>query len=434
MNRARLLTAAAACVAAAAGWMAFSDMGGRQPSPHAPGQPVAGVGDAVLYTCGMHPQVVQEGPGQCPICGMNLTPIDSGAADGEAGGRRAVQVSRGFLQNFAVPTTAVRRADLPVRIRTIGFLDRDEARLVSVIARYDGWIERPRVSTVGQRVSEGDVLFEIYSPDLLTAEQEYLAAIDYAKRLQRSEAHPSAISGAEALVVAAGDRLRHWDLPDRRIASLTVTGKPSRTVPSLAPVAGLVVEKLGDTLDGARVEPGTVILKIADHSTLWAKVEFYENHLRDLRPGLEADISLDAFPGQRWRGTLLFFEPAMDPRTQTLTGFVEIENADGRLRPKMYATVEMQLPGARNALVVPAQSVLRSGNSANVVIVNAGNGLFVPRSVDVGVESGGLVQVRSGLREGERVVTASQFLLDSESNLQAAVERLARGAGGGNAR
>ena len=383
---------------------------------------------AGLYTCGMHPQVALEGPGQCPICGMNLVPIAPPEAPDEVehGG---VRVSKSFLQNFAVRTTVVERADLPARIRTIGYLDQDEAKLVSVSTKFGGWIENPRVSTVGERVSRGEALFEIYSPGLVTAQEEFLASIEYLGRLRAADAYPEAVRRAESLVGAATQRLRSWDLTDQQIDDLRSAGKVSRTLEAYSPASGYVVEKMADSLEGAKTAPGMTILKLADHSTLWAKVEFYEHYLRDLRAGMRADISIDAFPGRKWHGRLLFFEPAMNPQTQTLAGYVEVENSDGRLRPKMYATIEFQLPGARNALVVPAQSVLRSGNDRNVVIVDAGDGVFIPREVDLGIESEGRIHVVDGLAEGERVVTSSQFLLDSESNLQAAVDRLSESSG-----
>ncbi len=385
----------------------------------------ADLADTGDYTCGMHPQVVQQGPGKCPLCGMELTPTGADSASLDGPGKAGVRVSRNFLQNFAVRTTVVNRADLPMQVRTIGYLDQDESKLVSVNTKFSGWIEGSAVNTVGERVSRGDILFEIYSPELVTAQEEYLSAIDYAGRLRQAGAHSGAVSRAESLVEAVTERLHHWGLTSQQVTHLRASRTASRTVAIYSPASGYVVEKLQDSLEGLRVVPGTTILKIADHSTLWVKVEFYEHHLRDLRPGLRADIALDAFPGRRWHGRLLFFEPAMNSQTQTLTGYVEVENADGRLRPKMYASVEVQLPGARAALTVPVQSVLRSGNSRNIVIVEAGNGLFVPREVALGIESEGRVQVVDGLVAGERVVASSQFLLDSESNLQAAVERLA---------
>ena len=413
-----------ACTAAIAAGIAISNFGvpmGGAPAEKslAPESESAGP-----FTCGMHPQVVLQGPGQCPICGMNLVPMGPPPPPEEVE-HAGVRVSKSFLQNFAVRTTVVERADLPARIRTIGYLDQDEAKLVSVSTKFGGWIERPRVSTVGERVSRGDTLFEIYSPGLVAAQEEFLASIEYLGRLKAADAHPDAVRRAESLVHAATERLRSWDLTDQQIDGLRSAGSVSRTLEAYAPASGYVVEKMADSLEGAKTVPGMTILKIADHSTLWAKVEFYEHYLRDLRAGMRAEISIDAFPGSRWHGRLLFFEPAMNPQTQTLAGYVEVENLDGRLRPKMYATVEFHLPGAKDALVVPAQSVLRSGNDRNVVIVDAGEGVFVPREVNLGIESDGRIQIADGLAEGERVVTSSQFLLDSESNLQAAVDRLA---------
>ena len=430
MTRRRLFAILAAFAALLAGGMAAWHFGVPVAVSLLEGRLDAEAGPPGLYTCGMHPQVVHEGPGQCPICEMNLVPIESRPPPSEETPSAGVRVSSNFLQNFAVRTTIVERADLPARIRTIGYLDQDEAKLVSVNTKFGGWIESSRVNTIGERVSEGDILFEIYSPELVTAQEEFLAAIDYVGRLKAGEAYPGAVSRAESLLQAATERLRHWDLTSQQIENLRVAGRASRTLEVYSPSSGYVVEKLADSLEGIKAVPGTTILKIADHSTLWAKVEFYEHYLRDLHVGLRADISLDAFPGRRWSGKLLFFEPAMNPQTQTLTGYVEVENSDGRLRPKMYATIEVRLPGARNALIVPTQSVLRSGNNRNIVIVDFGDGVFVPREVELGIESDGRLQVVDGLAEGERVVTSSQFLLDSESNLQAAVDRLAGSSDG----
>lgn len=424
MTRSRLVAVCAACalvvIAGIAGWHLGAPREGPARAELADSNP----SHSSPYSCSMHPQVVQQGPGQCPICGMSLTPLEIGSEPRPEEGHAGVRVSKSFLQNFAVRTAEVERADLPARIRTIGYLDHDEAKLITVNTKFPGWIENPRVNTVGERISRGDVLFEIYSPELVTAQEEFLGALDYVSRLRSGEAYAGAVTRAEALLKAAKERLRHWDLTAKQVEELQAAGEPSRTVEVFAPASGYVMEKLGDSLAGIKVGPGTTILKIADHSTLWAKVEFYEHHLRDLRVGLRADISLDAFPGLRWQGRLLFFEPAMNPQTQTLTGYVEIENSNERLRPKMYATIEIQLPGASDALVVPAQSVLRSGNDRNVVIIDAGEGLFVPREVELGIESDGQLQVVNGLAAGERVVTSSQFLLDSESNLQAAIDRL----------
>ena len=383
-----------------------------------------------LYTCGMHPQIVQEGPGRCPICGMELVPLATGTETetGPAG----VRVSKQFVQNFSVRTERVVRRHLPAQIRTIGYLDQDEARLVSVSAKFEGWIEQARVSVEGERIAEGDKLFEIYSPELVTAQQEYLAAIDFAHGLRERGAYDDAIRRADSLALAARERLLHWDLTAEQIDRLVRSGQVGRTLDFFSPASGVLVEKAADSLEGMRVRPGLTVLKIADHSTLWAKVEFYEHDVRNLSAGLRAEITLDAFPGRSWDGKVLFFRPSMNPQTQTLTGFIEVDNGDGLLRPKMYATVRIRLPGVRNALVVPAQSVLHSGDRA-VVIVAEGEGSFTPREVELGIESEGWVQVLRGIDEEAVVVTSSQFLIDSESNLRTAIARLLGPREGGDA-
>ena len=396
-----------------------------------------GVPSGSLYTCSMHPEVVRDEPGQCPICGMALTPLGTDPQaptvpeTGAALERGAVRVSEGFLQNFGIRTDAVEQGRLAPRIRTVGYLDQNEESVVAAAPRIGGWIERARVNTVGERVEQGDLLFEIYSPELIAAQREYLAATEYAARLRATGAYEGAVERADALLLAARERLGHWGLAPSQIERLEEAGRTSRTVEFFAPASGYVVETIGDSLEGLRLEPGATALKIADHSVLWAKVEFYERHVRDLRPGLRAIITLDAYPDRSWRGRILFFRPAMNPRTQTLTGYVEVANGDGLLRPKMYATVEVALPSRPPGPIVPAEAVLHSGERS-VVIVDRGNGFFAPREVALGLESDGRWEVLDGLSAGERVVTSSQFLIDSESNLRSAVAELLEADAGGH--
>ncbi len=377
-----------------------------------------------LYTCSMHPQILQDGPGQCPICGMDLaavqpSPEPPSTANPEAG----IQISSNFTQNFAVRTSEVVRGHLAAGVRTVGYLDHDEGKVATVHVKFSGWIERAFVNTIGERVSEGDLLFEIYSPEIVAAQQEYRSAMAYVARLRAAEAGDEAIERAEALQQAAGERLLHWGLTSEQVARLRAGGEPVRALEVYSPASGLLVEKAGSSLVGMQVAPGTAVLKIADHSTLWVKVEFHERSVKDLRPGLRAEITLDAYPRRTWNGEVLFFQPSMNPQTQTLTGLVKVPNPDGLLRPKMYATVNVRLPGVSNAVIAPAQAVLHTGDRS-VVIIAAGEGLFVPREVETGVESDGQLQVLRGLAPGERVVTSSQFLFDSESNLRTAIAQL----------
>ncbi len=380
------------------------------------------------YTCSMHPQIVQSVPGNCPICGMALMPARRSPAEPPGVTAAGVTVSPHFTQNFAVSTTAVVRGHLPMSIRTVGYLDHDEARVVSVSTKFAGWIERSHFNTVGEQVSEGDLLFEVYSPELVAAQQECVSAADFARRLRSAGATDDAVERAESLHEAALERLRFQGLTDSQLGRLRADAPVPRLLEVYAPASGVVMAKAGDTLEGAHLTPGAPVIKIADHSTLWAKVEFHEHSVQHLRAGLRAEIRLDAYPGREWSGELLFFQPAMNPHTQTLTGFVAVDNAEGSLRPKMYAEVRILLPGVPNAVVVPSQSVLHTGGRSVVVIAGEG-GRFVPREVEVGAESDGRVHVVSGVEPGERVVTSSQFLFDSESNLRTSLSQLLEAGG-----
>ena len=377
-----------------------------------------------IYTCGMHPDVIRIEPGPCPICGMKLVPKKSGAEDHADDG--GVRVAPSFLQNFGVRTTLVKRGTLPISIRTVGVLAHDEEKLVSVNTKFEGWIEKAYVNNVGESVEKGDVLFEIYSPQLVTTQREYLAAMDYVDRLVGNGAYPDAVARAESLLDAARERLQYWDVTDAQIEALEAAKEPSRTVRFFSPAAGFIVDKMGDSLPGMRLVPGMTVLKIADHSTLWAKAEFFEEDLRHVDEGSHASIDTDAFPGRHWNGRILFFRSAVNPETRALTAFVKVDNADLALRPMMYVNVSIRAQGIPDAVIVPAEAVLHSGERA-VVVVAKGGGVFVPREVTLGVVAQGEQEIASGLDPGEQVVVSSQFLIDSESNLKARIAQMLKG-------
>ncbi len=414
-----------------------------------------------FYTCGMHPEVIRHAPGNCPICGMKLMPKDAGQEadsrkalywrapmdpnyrsdrpgkspmgmdlvpvyEDEGGVDGGVRVSQSFLQNFAVRTAEVTRGTLPISIRTVGVLAHNEEKVVSVNTKFDGWIEKAQVNNVGETVEEGEPLFDIYSPQLVTTQREYLAAMDYLARLEQSGAYREAIDRARSLLDAARERLRYWDITEAQIDDLEASGTAARTVRLFSPASGFVVAKMGDSLEGMKLSPGMTVLKIADHSTLWAQADFYEEDLRHVREGSRATIEVDAFPGRRWAGRILFFDSAVNQTTRSLTAFIEVANPDLSLRPMMYVDVSVSAEGATDAVIVPAEAVLHSGERA-VVIVAEGGGVFQPREVSLGLAAEGLQEVTDGLAEGEQIVVSSQFLIDSESNLKAAISQLLRG-------
>ena len=380
--------------------------------------------EILYWRAPMDPNYTSDRPGKSPM-GMDLVPV---YADGSVAGG-GVRVSRSFLQNFAVRTAMVHRGTLPVSIRTVGILAHNEERVVSVQTKYEGWIERATVNNVGEMVALGDVLFEIYSPQMVTTQREFLGAIKYAERLGEGGAYPEAIERARSLVEAARERLLYWDMNGEQIDTLAKSDIVMRTVTVLAPATGFIVDKIGDSMEGLQLSPGMTVLKIADHSTLWAETQFYEDDLRHVREGQEVAIEADAFPGREWRGRILFFRPAVNSQTRTLNAFVEVANPDLLLRPKMYVNVVVRTTGVADVVMAPAEAVLHSG-TRTVVIVAKGGGVFEPREVALGTESEGMVEIALGLEAGETVVVSSQFLIDSDANLRAAISQLLGAAEG----
>lgn len=419
-----------------------------------------------LWTCGMHPQVIQKESGTCPICHMELVAVRDPAAEPEptreerrvrhwrapmdpthisdkpgkspmgmdlvpvyeepAEEQSGIRVDPNFLQNFSIRSTTVQKGRIPRRIRTIATLHYNPRTMVSINTKFEGWIEAAHVNTLGQRVSEGELLFEIFSPQLLTTQQEYLAALQFLERLRR-QADPRAVQRARALVEAARRRLLFWDVTQDQVTSLKTQGKAFRRMKIASPVSGVVVQQAAESLEGMKVSPGMNLYRVADPSTVWAQVEIFQHEMRHLRIGQGVRISLDAFPERKWRGTVVSLNPELDPRTRTLGVQVEIPNSDGRLHPEMVAEAELEIPGPANALKVPEEAVLHSGERS-VVIVQKERNLFEPREVELGASGGGFQEIRRGLSAGERVVTSSQFLIDSESNLREAINKIAAGA------
>jgi len=294
--------------------------------------------------------------------------------------------------------------------------------LTLVNTKFEGWIEKAYVNYVGETVRKGQVLFEIYSPQLVTTQQEYLSARTYVDKLV-GRADADAVARARSLLNATRERLHYWDIPDDQIDQLQNTGKVTRTLKVVSPVAGVVISKIGDSLEGMKLTPGMNVYRIADLSTIWAGVEIYEDQIRYMQPGRQADITVDAFPNRHWNGRVIYLDPSVSPQTRTLKVYVEIPNPGRELRPQMYANVEVHVPVVSDAVKVPEEAVLHSGERS-VVIVEKAKGLFEPREVELGALGDGYREIRKGVRAGETVVTSSQFLIDSESNLKEAIQTM----------
>lgn len=422
-----------------------------------------------LWTCSMHPHILRDEPGECPICGMKLVPVGNDGGSKPTGELRTgakgreilfyrnpmnptvtspvpakdemgmdyvpvyadeadnveaqgptVSVNPVVVQNMNVQTEVVERQDLQREIRTVGYLEYDQERMVTVTTKYSGWVEKVYVNYVGEPVEQGEPLFEIYSPELLQTEEELLSAMEYANQFDINSTEAG--RRAQALVDAARERLRYWDIAPEQIEKLITTGEVFRTLQVVAPASGLVMKRVPG-LEGMAVRPGMEVYHIADLRSLWLSVEIFEHQLAEIDVGSKAEVELTYFPGELFTGTVRFIEPEFSEATRTLKMKIEIPNPGGRLRAGMFGTVRFHPVLAHQVLVVPTQAVLRTGQR-NVVIVDLGDGTFEPREVKIGHEGGGRVEIMEGLKEGERIVTSSQFLIDSESSLQAAVQKM----------
>jgi RND family efflux transporter MFP subunit len=380
------------------------------------GHETAGAPEArTLYTCGMHPQIVQDHPGNCPICGMKLTPIrrqDPGAGAAEAASIIAIDPST--IQTMGIRTAAVERGPLRRVIRTVANVDYDETALAEVTTKYKGWIEKLYVDATGALVNPGDPLFEIYSPELYSAQTEFLAAL--------SAGSGSPATEDRALLDSARTKLRFYDVSDAQIAGLEKTRQVRKTLTVSAPISGFVVEK--SVVAGQMVDAGMKLYRLADVGVVWVYAQVYEQDLPAIQLGQEATMTLSYLPDRKFRGRVTYIYPTVDEKTRTARVRMEFHNPGYFLKPGMFATVELVADLAPSALLVPDSAVLRSGEK-NTVFVALPGGKFEARTVALGLQAqDDMAQVLAGLSEGERIVTSGQFMLDSESQLREAIQKM----------
>lgn len=423
--------------------------------------------DHQLYTCGMHPNVIQEGPGNCPICGMNLTPLSgesesSGSASKPAGDKKilywqapmdpsyirnepgkspmgmdlvpvyegeeafgsTVKINPVIEQNMGIRKAQVERRDLTKSIRTVARIETDESRVSHIHTKISGWVEKTYVATTGEKVEKDEKLLEIYSPQLVTAQDEYLDAYHNVQLLPQNS-DPVLKQNLENVLHSVRTRLEYFDISDDQIRDLEQSGKIKKTLVIRSPYDGFVITK--HVLDGMEVRPGMQLYTIADLTTLWIQAEIYESELPWVAEGQSATITLPYFPGEAFSGVVDYIYPVLGTKSRTITVRVVAVNPDLRLKPGMYANVTLQADPVENAVAVPQEAVLFSGERT-LVFVALGNGRFAPRDVTVGIESGDdYYEIRDGLSPGETIVLSGQFLLDSESRLQEGIAKMLAG-------
>lgn len=320
-------------------------------------------------------------------------------------------------QLIGVKTVAVTRETVNQTVRAVGAVRYDETKQADVNVKVEGWIRDLYVDYTGQPVQKGQPLFTLYSPDLLNTQNEYLLALKTRDHLQQSTI-ADARERADAFVTSARQRLLAWDVPADDLRKLDETRQAVDAVVFRAPVSGFVIEK--QALKGLHVMPGQSLYKVSDLSVVWVEADVYESELAAVRVGDAAAVMLDAYPGERFAGRAIYIYPYLDDKTRTNKVRVQLVNRGGRLKPGMYATVELTSRG-RSGLVVPTDAVLDSGTE-QVVFVAQGDGLFRPRTVRIGRRLGDTTEILEGLKEGDRVATGAAFFLDSESQLGASLQ------------
>ncbi|HET9934616.1 MAG TPA: efflux RND transporter periplasmic adaptor subunit [Polyangiaceae bacterium] len=392
--------------------------------------------EAPLYQCPMHPSIIQDHPGDCPICGMKLVRVASAtlhksdsstalatkaepSAAPAVPGMAAVEIDANRQQLIGLKTAEVLEGSVGGAWRTVGRVAVDETRVRHVNLKVAGFVEHVYVDYVGKKVNKGDPLFSIYSPDLLAAQQEYLVAsklrTDLAKLAQNDGATDT------ALLAAARRKLELWDIPTADLEKLERTREATRTLTLRSPVSGVVTKK--DVVDGMKLDAGAMPYEIVDLSTVWVLADVYESELRFVKEGMAATLTLAAFPNREFKGKVVFLDPLLDAQTRTVKVRLNFPNPSGELRPEMFGEVVLLGP-PRQALRIPTDAVIDSGTE-RVVFVAVGEGKFEPRPVKVGESDGANIEIVSGLKAGERVVVRANFLVDSESRLRASLQAIA---------
>jgi RND family efflux transporter MFP subunit len=369
-----------------------------------------------LYTCGMHPQVIQDHPGNCPICGMKLTPIRkqeiANTNQASAGApSETIAIDPSTIQTMGIRTATVKRGPLRRTIRAVGVIAYNETTTSQVTTKFKGWIEKLHANATGQLVMRGDPLFEIYSPDLYSAQTEYALAMA-----------ASNSPGSDQVRASALNKLKFFDISDKQIAELERTRQPRKTMEIVAPQDGFIVEK--NAVEGQMADAGMKLYGLADLGLVWAMADIYEQDLAYVKLGQEAVMRLSYLPDREFRGRVTYIYPSVDEKSRTVRVRMEFHNPGYFLKPGMYATVRIVSELDPAAILAPDMAILRSGEKCTVFVALEG-GKFEPRAVTLGPQGeNDEYQILSGLEEGERIVTSGQFMLDSESQLREAVAKM----------
>jgi Cu(I)/Ag(I) efflux system membrane fusion protein len=352
---------------------------------------------------------------------------DESASGGEAAASNQVRISTEKVQKLGVRTEAAAMRPLGRTVRTAGRIEPDERRIFAVTAKFEGYVERLHVNATGQPVVKGQTLFEAYSPDLVSAQREYAIAIQGQQAMK--DAGAEAQSGMAQLAESSLARLRNWDLSPGQVSALTKSGQVQRTISFPSPVSGIVTEK--KALQGMRFMPGEMLYQVTDLSSVWVIADLAEQDIGLVKTGAMARVTTTAYPNEAIAGRITYVYPTMKAETRTIQVRVEIPNPGQRLKPAMFAQVELAVGGKAPVLTVPDSAVIDTG-TRRIVLVQVKEGRFEPREVEVGNRGASTIEIVKGVIEGEQVVVAANFLIDAESNLKAVVGNMNPHAGHGS--
>ena len=349
--------------------------------------------------------------------GMDYTAVYEGE-DNVAGpdGVKQIRISTEKIQKLGVRTEVASMRLLGKTVRAAGRVEVDERRMYAIAPKFEGYVERLHVNVTGQPVVKGQPLFEVYSPELVSAQREYLIAMQGVQAM--SQAGSGALDGMKQLAESSLARLRNWDMPPEQIARLVKTGEAQRTITFRSPVSGIVTEK--KALQGMRFMPGDALYQVTDLSSVWVVADVFEQDIGLVKTGAKAIVKITAYPDKVFNGTITYVYPTLKAETRSVAVRVELPNPGQLLKPAMFAQMELAVGGKSAVVTVPDSAVIDSGKR-RIVLVQVNEGRFEPREVQLGARSDNYIEVREGVRAGEQVVVAANFLIDAESNLKAAV-------------
>jgi len=367
------------------------------------------------YVCPMHSQIVRDEPGSCPICGMTLVKKESAKPAEKSKSQDkypTVIVPPEVTQKMGVKTVTINKGTLQRHIKTVGYVAYNENKLVHIHPRSSGWVEKLHVRREGDFVKRGKPLLEMYSPEVLKAQQDFLVAL-------RTGSKGTRISGKRYKGFIR-NRLRLLGVAENTISQIERKNTSINDVPIFAPQSGIVTHL--NIREGMYVTPNSAMFTIVDLSTVWVMVEVFEHQLNWVKKGLDAEIKVPALPGQVWKGKVDYVYPELEPKTRTLKVRLRFDNPKRRLKPNMFTQAMIDGKPKVGILAIPRQALIVTGERESVIVA-LGDGKFKPVDVKTGMRSHGQVEILAGLKVGESVVLSGQFLIDSEANLQASFLR-----------